>query len=648
VAEHGGLTVLRSADGGRTWHRVGGDELANTLVGRLTFDGRGHVFAATSKGLFRRRTGGGSTPWTRVLRPGVGPYGTTFVNDVKVEPGSAGRTVIANVGWREGTSYNGFYESDRGGAPGTWHEVAPSGDLAPADIGRATFAYSHNGGLLYVVVQSPRLLHNPDPQQGNTQLAGVFVSRHGLAGPWRKIADEPTLLASGSGLVGQDGYGPGVQAWYNQFLAVDPNNARHVYLGLEEVYETRDGGKTWDTIGPYWNFPFECFQRNPDSCPKTTHPDQHAVAISGNTLYVGNDGGMYSRAVRGAYRWNDLNATLHTLQYYFAAAGPVAGGDAWWGGLQDNGESLLTPGASTMVSPFGGDAGDNIVDPSDGNKAVNEYTDLDTALTTNGGRSDGSTSAYREISPSCFAFTYTPNPCDPQPRFIAPITADLADPSHWVAGGRYVWDDTKAWSTQCSDTACDWKIAHDTGEEHTVTALAVDKVTYAAWCGPAPGCNPGDPDAEPGSFASGIDTNYGGTWHTVSTPNLPKRFVAAMTVDPSDPAHVYAVYNGFSRRWIQGGGTGHVFESTDGGATWSDISGDLPDIGGDDLVISHGTLVVATDIGTFATRISNPGRWRRFGANLPNASVNDLAVSSNGSTLVAATHGRGLWQTSAP
>jgi hypothetical protein len=43
-----------------------------------------------------------------------------------------------------------------------------------------------------------------------------------------------------------------------------------------------------------------------------------------------------------------------------------------------------------------------------------------------------------------------------------------------------------------------------------------------------------------------------------------------------------------------------------------------------------------------------PGAGGGFGPNLPNASVNDLAFSSNGSTLVAATHGRGLWQTSAP
>ena len=41
---------------------------------------------------------------------------------------------------------------------------------------------------------------------------------------------------------GGKGYGPGVQAWYNNFIQVDPANADHVWVGLEEVYETKDGG----------------------------------------------------------------------------------------------------------------------------------------------------------------------------------------------------------------------------------------------------------------------------------------------------------------------------------------------------------------------------------------------------------------------
>jgi hypothetical protein len=646
---YAGTGVLRSGDGGRTFQQVGGTELQNHLVGRLVFDGQGDVYAATSMGLYKRRAKDLTSSWALVLRPGVGPFGTTFVNDVVVRPGTHGRGVLANVGWREGTSYNGFYYSAKSGRPGTWRKLDVAG-IDAADIGRSTFAYSSDGSRLYALVQSPQKLLAPDPHAGNTNLAGVFVSPDGSPdGPYKLIADEAKLAASGSALEGQPGYGPGVQAWYNQFLAVDPSDARHVYVGLEEVFETTDGGKTFTTPGPYWNFPFPCFATDPASCPPTTHPDQHAVAISGGRVYVGDDGGVYSRSLRHAQGWTDTNATLRTLQYYFAGLGRLGGGEAIWGGLQDNGESLQLPGAKQMVSPFGGDGGDTLVDPNDGNRAVVEYTDLDMALTTNGGRSDGTTPAFREMTPSCFAFNYTPNPCDPTPRFTAPFRGDPKAPTtHWVAGGEFVWETTKGFDTTCSATACDWKILHDTGAGHSITGLAVvGDVVYAGWCGP---CNPPTtPNGAP--FASGIDTNAGGTWHTVSSPVLPNRFVAAVIADASNPAHVYAVYNGFSRRWIQGAGTGHVFESTDGGGTWTDISGNLPDAPGDDLVIANGRLTLATDIGVFTARVGGGAgtRWSRLGSGLPTgAPTNDLTQSPDGGRIVAATHGRGLWSIPTP
>ena len=37
---------------------------------------------------------------------------------------------------------------------------------------------------------------------------------------------------------------PGIQSWYNEFLQVDPADPKHVYAGLEEVYETTDAGRT--------------------------------------------------------------------------------------------------------------------------------------------------------------------------------------------------------------------------------------------------------------------------------------------------------------------------------------------------------------------------------------------------------------------
>jgi hypothetical protein len=636
---YAGTGVLRSGDGGKTFTRVGGDELNNALATRLSFDGQGGVYLATSVGLFKRSAKDLASPWTLVLKPCVGQHGTTYISDVAVRPGTAGKTVVAVVGWRAGSACNGFYVSADGGS--TFAHTTVTGSVNDAQIGRTTLAYSGDGSLLYALVQSTQLFNHPSASQGGTELMGVFVAGGATpAGPWNKVAEWSKLAGSDSALQSSRGYAPGVQAWYNQFLAVDPADANHVYLGLEEVYETTNGGSSWQTIGPYWNFGLPCARNGLDSCPPTTHSDQHAVVLAGGRVYVGNDGGAYSRPVRNATGWTDHNATLRTLQYYYAGSGKASGGTAYWGGLQDNGESLIAPGLPNMVSPFGGDGGDTLVDPANADRAVVEYTDLDMALTANGGRSDGTVPAFREISPSCAAFTYTPSPCDPTPRFIAPFSADVNNVNHWVAGGQYVWDNGgRGWDTSCSAKACDWTIVHDTGAGRSVTAIAVDGgVTYAGWCGP---CNAP-------TFASGIDTNAGGTWHRVNAPNLPNRYVAALTVDKANPLHVYAVYNGFSRRWTNDAGYGHVFESTDGGTTWTDISGNLPDAPGDDLVMVNGELVLATDIGVFvATGAGTATTWSRLGTGLPDASVNDLSVTPAG-TVLAATHGRGLWQITVP
>jgi len=638
---YAGNGVYRSTDGGATWQLVG-DSLPNRLVYRITFDGAGNVYAATSYGLLKRSASDLTSAWNTVLKPDPNPtnspYRTSFITDVKVQPGTGGNVVIAALGWRGGTLptdllYNGFYESVNGGT--TFSKVAPTGSLAGAkDLGRTTFAYSADGKRLYAVIESTATLG----------LKGAYESPSGsLAGPWKLIANAKTLTRAGSALA-MSGGTPGQQAWYNQAILVDPHNDNHVFLDLEEVFETTTAGKTWATTGPYWNFPFPCWNVDPklDTCPGTVHADQHALAISGGTLYTADDGGVYAHSLAkvGVVQWRDLNATLHTLEYYFAAIGKVTGGDDIWGGLQDNGVSLLTPGAKQLVSPFGGDGGDNIVDPANGNKAVNEYVDLSMASTTNGGRSDGHTEVYNTISPSCFNPIYTSNPCDPNPRFIAPFSADIHNINHWVAGGEFVWDNQgKGWNTNCSATACDWQIVHDTGTGNAINAIADSgAVTYAGWCGN--GCNPGG--AAP--FTSGIDTNFGGTWHTVTSSVLPNRVPTSFTIDPANAAHVVATFGGFSRHWIPNAGVGHVFVSQDGGTTWADVSGNLPDAPADSSVIWNGQLVVSTDVGVFATPFSAPGTWVRLGTGQPVAPSVDLAVSPDQGYLLVATHGQGLWK----
>jgi hypothetical protein len=396
--------------------RVGGSELESTLIGKVRFDGIGTAYAATSRGLWKHAAGTKSGAWRRVLypvpdpvvggvpRPDLQSAYNDICNDVAIDPRAGGQRVLANCAWRDGAAYNGFYLSTDGGE--TFARVNPGGALNPNDVGRATLAYASDGSRLYALVES--MTHYSNSNQ--TALGGVFVSSSGdPSGPWNRIADSGQLGASGSALQGATFYHVGIQAWYNQFLDVDPADSDHVFVGLEEVFETEDGGTHWNAIGPYWNFDFPCwsFLDAQNNCPPSTHPDQHSVAIAGGKVYVGNDGGLYARPLRGhlnkngnATDWVSLNANVRTLQYYSVAVGKVAGGVAVSGGLQDNGGSLLLPedlsGNGQMGSPFGGDGGDTLVDPDDGCRILGEYVFLAMELTENCGRSDGTVRAVRD------------------------------------------------------------------------------------------------------------------------------------------------------------------------------------------------------------------------------------------------------------
>lgn len=622
--------------------RVGGSELESTFIGKVRFDGAGNVYAATSRGLWKHSSTTRSGSWRRVAYPvpdpvvnGVprpdlqSPY-NNICNDVAVEPGSGGRRVVANLAWRGGAAYNGFYLSTDGGE--TFTKINPAGAVNGQDIGRATFAYSAEGSRLYVVLES---INAYNSNTGNTALSGVYVSRNGsVVGPWNKIAESQKLAGSGSALKLDKGYRPGVQAWYNQFIGVDPADSDHVYVGLEEVFETRDGGIQWEAVGPYWNFGFDCWSvfDSQNTCAKTTHPDQHSIAFGNGKVYVGNDGGLYARNLDGSGPWQNLNANLRTLQYYSVGVGTVPGGVAVVGGLQDNGGSLLLPedrnGSGKMGSPFGGDGGDILVDPDDGCKILNEYVFLDLWLTENCGRSDGTVNVIRDVAPS-----------DPNPRFIAPFRADAVKKDHWVAGGQYVWTFDRGFELQ---SGSEWVRAFDNGAGHSTTTLAShNDVIYSAWCGP---CNNA-------GFARGISTNASGVWRQLILPaEMPNRYISGLAVDPADSSGrtAYVGFNGFSRRWTEGAGVGlgHLWKTTDGGTTWKDVSGNLPDVPVNDTVIRSGKLILATDLGTVVSG-DGGGHWSRLGTNLPYTTVMDLSLGPDG-RLYAATHGRGIWSIVAP
>ncbi len=342
----------------------------------------------------------------------------------------------------------------------------------------------------------------------SSYLKGVYVSNSGsVAGPWTRIADSRKLANSGSALkqsVGGKGYGPGIQSWYNQFLAVDPADPNHVYVGLEEVYETRNGGSTWKTVGPYWNFYFGCWGTDLSDGPAGLQPHhpprpardrlRHSAAAS-RAVFVGNDGGVYARPVAGqedreghATDWASLNdGTMDVLQYYAVDAGRRPrrdAGDAVSGGLQDNGGSILRADDTVMGSNFGGDGGDVLVNPDNGCEIVQEYVYLSLSVTRNCKYQDPSDDASVDPFDPATSGSIDIAPPDPGPRFIAPFAADDADIDTWVAGGNIVWAQTEGFDITSSAA---WKPLFNLGAGHSSTAVAArEGQAYVGWCGP---CN---------------------------------------------------------------------------------------------------------------------------------------------------------------
>lgn len=645
--------------------RLGGDELEAHWIGKLAFDNT-YAYAATSRGVYRRpwKADQSGVAWKNVLAPVQPQTSVTqnIANDIVVQPGTG--YLVANLAYRSALAYNGFYISRDQGA--TWTKSKPAGAINPKEVGPSDMAYSADGKALYVVMESTTGFDTKA-----SSLAGVYASKNGSPdGPWSQIADASKLANSGSALKtpGDHSYPVGVQAWYNRFIGVDPNDSSHVYVGLEEVFETRNAGTSWQTIGRYWDFGLPC-QPSGTCDGNVLHSDQHSIAFGNGRVYTGNDGGLYMRKVDGSQKgWDSLSKSggLRALQYYGIGVGSLAakdgGGTAVWGGMQDNGVSLLRPADSgQQVSPMGGDGGMMLVDPADGCRAVGEYTNLTLQLTTSCGKSPADQSTIQQIAPG-----------DPNAQFIAPFVADDSAAyrnKFWVAGGRYVWENGRTWASTSQDKG--WTQAYDltTDSNPAASATALASAThdvsgkqvhveYAAWCG----------SCSSTTFKSGVATNVGGTWHqlpmTVTTAEgsvrMPQRYIAAVTIDPGDTSGktVYVVYNGFSARYIEGfgAGFGHVYKSTDGGQTFVDVSGDptkatdaLPDVPTSDLVIApNEDLYLATDIGVFIHRAgSAASHWERLGSTLPTTISSDLLThtDSSGTWLYDGTFGRGIWKT---
>ena len=133
-----------------------------------------------------------------------------------------------------------------------------------------------------------------------------------------------------------------------------------------------------------------------------------------------------------------------------------------------------------------------------------------------------------------------------------------------------------------------------------------------------------------------VSRNGGGSWSNVGG-GLPDRFVTSITVDPSNASVAYLTVSGFN--------TGHVFKTTNTGTSWTDISGTLPDVPVSALLVDpvdSNTIYLGSDIGVFRSTTQG-GDWRFFNRGMPPVVVHDFSGNAGG-VIQVATYGRGAFE----
>ena len=316
-----------------------------------------------------------------------------------------------------------------------------------------------------------------------TVLDGAYAS-YDFGKTWTKIMNFSQLhVGANSALVGQAGYSPGVQSWYNNWIKPDPSvkdangNPTRLIFGLEEIWENNitaygtlplhqpwvafqgvSTASSWEVIGRYWNDCGGLNQTGGEICNPglksspiagtTTHPDQHADLFvpdgnGGVTLFAGSDGGAYKQHVASGgdfsnNNWGDgINTGLYTLQPYDAE---IARDGTIVSGLQDNGEMKIAPSGKEAHTIFGGDGFMNTIDtsntPGASQNIIEEYTYGATSLTLNGGKD---------------WYPIAPGACNSQEsQFSTALEQDPTQSGHILEGCTQIQEATNAYANPCA------------------------------------------------------------------------------------------------------------------------------------------------------------------------------------------------------
>ena len=385
--------------------------------------------------------------------------------------------------------------------------------------------------------------------------------------------------------------------WYFAQVRVDPEDDDIIYVLGQRSYRTTDGGIIWEPIF-------------------TSHVDAHAMAFNNGDskdVLLGDDSGLH------ASKNLDNNFTefenLPITQFYEIEV-DFLNPERLLGGTQDNNTLMNRNGASdNYESIFGGDGFHVKVDPTNSDILYAESQFGNLGVSFDGGES--------------FEFGLNGIDQDERTNWNTPVFLSPLDPSFVFYGAEKLYRSEQAqeWVAISPDLT-DGLHSSGSGSWGTLTAIGLSAqnldVIYA-----------GTDDGNVWTTKDG-----GSNWIKIDE-ELPERYVNHITVNPENDLEAVVCFSGY--RYLDY--EAHVLRTQDGGISWEDISGDLPEVPANDFVYDpdmSNRYYLATDLGVWYS--DNFGEnWEIMADGIPLTIANDLVFHGPTRTLYVGTFGRSMY-----